>query len=116
MRACTVIAAAELPYARVLAASLGDAPLTALVLDEPGAALRDDEPFEALRPHDLAGVEPWRLFGRSLREVRRYLEPRLLARVGAPGVLLAHDVLVFGPLDELVAGGVALVPRVLAPV
>jgi hypothetical protein len=42
MRACTVIAAAELPYARVLAESLGPAPLTALVLDDPAGALRDD--------------------------------------------------------------------------
>src|SRR5215217_1698312 len=107
MRACTVIAAAELPYARVLAASLGDAPLTALVLDDPGAALRDDEPFEALRPHDLEGVEPWRLFGRALLAVRRYLEPWLLAHVGGPAVVLAPDVLVLGPLDELLAGGMA---------
>src|SRR4051812_44733078 len=116
MRACTVIAAAELPYARVLAGSLGGAHLTALIVDDPGAALRDDDPFDALRPHDLEGVEPWRLFGRGLLEVRRYLEPRLLAHAGGPAVLFAPDVLVLRPLDELLAGGMALVPRVLEPV
>jgi len=116
VRAVTIVAAAELPYARVLADSLGSVPLTALVLDDPGGALREDEPFAVLRPADLAGVESWRLFGRSRREVARYLEPRLLTHAGAPAVLLAADVLVRGPLDELVAGGVALVPRVLSPV
>ena len=53
MRACTVIAAAELPYARVLAGSRGPVELTALVLDVPADAPRDDEPFEVLRPGDL---------------------------------------------------------------
>ncbi len=115
MRACTIVAAAELPYARVLAESLGPAGLTALVIDDPAGALREDEPFELLRPGDLPDLETWRLFGRPLREVVRYLEPRLLEHLGAPAVLLARDVRVLGPLDELVAGGLALVPRVLEP-
>src|SRR4051794_41939239 len=84
MRACTVIAAAELPFARVLAASLGAVRLTALVIDDPAALRREDEPFELVRPQDLDGVEPWRLFGGGLREGRGFLEPRLPAPVGGP--------------------------------
>ncbi len=115
MRACTIVAAAELPYARVLADSLGSTALTALVLDEPGAALREDEPFDVLRPGDLDGVETWRLLGRSQRAATRYLEPRLLAHLGE-AVLLASDVLVLEPLDALPGEYVTLVPRVLEPV
>src|SRR5215210_7081247 len=115
MRACTIIAAAELPHARVLAESLGDVRLTALVLDEPGGALRDDEPFSVLRPGDLAGVQTWRLLGRGQRAVARYLEPRLLVHLGE-AVLLAADVLVLGPLDDLLDEHLTVVPRVLEPV
>ena len=46
----------------------------------------------------------------------RYLEPRLLQHAGEPAVLLAYDVLALGPLDELLTGGLVLVPRVLEPV
>jgi glycosyltransferase involved in cell wall biosynthesis len=115
MRAATVISASELPYARVLAASLGEGELTALVLDAPDGALRADEPFEVVRPADLPGVEAWRLFGLPERELRRHLEPFLLSRFDEPVVLLAPDVLVAGPLDALLGGGPALVPRVLEP-
>jgi glycosyltransferase involved in cell wall biosynthesis len=115
VRACTIVAAAELPYARVLADSLGATALTALVLDDPSGALREDEPFDVLRPGDLEGVEPWRLLGRSRRAATRYLEPRLLAHLGA-AVLLASDVLVLEPLAALPGDYVTLVPRVLEPV
>lgn len=115
MRACTVIAAAELPYARVLAGSLGPVALTALVLDDPAEALRDDEPFAVLRPADLDGVEPWQLLGCSQRDATRFLEPRLLAHLGE-AVLLASDVLVLEPLDDLPGDYVTVVPRVLEPV
>ena len=111
MRVCTVISASELPYARALAASPGDVELTALVLDEPAG----DEPFEVIRPRDLEGVEPWKLYGLPEREQRRYLEPFLLARFTEPVVLLAPGVRVRGPLDALLGGGPALVPRVLEP-
>ncbi|MDP9283670.1 MAG: hypothetical protein M3P41_01735, partial [Actinomycetota bacterium] len=110
MRACTIVAAAELPYARVLADSLGSTRLTALVLDDPGAALRGDEPFDVVRPGDLEGVEPWRLLGRSQRAATRYLEPRLLAHLGEAAVLLAADVLVLEPLAALPGDYVTLVP------
>jgi glycosyltransferase involved in cell wall biosynthesis len=115
MRACTIVTASQLAHARVLAESLGpaNARLTALVLDDPGPG---EEPFDVLRPGDLEGVDTWRLFGRSLHEIVRYLEPRLLQHAGEPAVLLAHDVLVLGPLDELLTGGLVLVPRVLEPV
>ena len=113
MRACTVISAAELPYARVLADSLGPVRLTALVLDEP--VLREDEPFDVLRPGDLEGVETWRLLGRSQRAATRYLEPRLLAHLGE-AVLLASDLLVLEPLDALPGDFLTVVPRVLEPV
>jgi glycosyltransferase involved in cell wall biosynthesis len=115
MRACTVIAAAELPYARVLADSLGPVSLTALVLDDPAGALRDAEPFDVLRPADLEGVRTWQLLGRSPRAVTRYLEPRLLAHLGE-AVLLAFDVLVLEPLDALPGDFLTVVPRVLEPV
>ena len=115
MRACTVIAAAELPYARVLAGSLGSVALTALVLDDPADALRDDEPFSVLRPGDLEGVEPWQLLGISQRAATRYLEPRLLAHLGE-AVLVACDVLVLEPLDALPGDYVTVVPRVLEPI
>jgi len=107
MRACTVISAAELPYARVLADSLGPVRLTALVLDEP--VLREDEPFDVLRPGDLEGVETWRLLGRSQRAATRYLEPRLLAHLGE-AVLLASDLLVLEPLDALLSRPTSLRP------
>jgi glycosyltransferase involved in cell wall biosynthesis len=115
MRACTVIAAAELPYARVLAESLGPVELTALVLDDPSGLLRDDEPFDVLRPSDLEGVQSRQLLGRSQRAVTRYLEPRLLAHVGE-AVLVASDVLVLEPLDALPGEFLTVVPRVLEPV
>src|SRR4051794_41353797 len=108
MRACTVIAAAELPFARVLAASLGAVRLTALVIDDPAALRREDEPFELVRPQHLDGVEPWRLFGRGLPEVRRFLQPPLLPHLPEPALLLPPDVPLPGPLDPLPAGGVAL--------
>src|SRR5215207_175018 len=114
MRACTIVTASQLAHARVLAESLGpaNARLSALVLDDPGPG---EEPFDVLRTGELEGVETWRLFGRSLHEIVRYLEPRLLQHLGEPAVLLAHDVLALGPLDELVGGGLVLVPRVLEP-
>jgi glycosyltransferase involved in cell wall biosynthesis len=112
MRACTVISAAQLPQARTLAAALGDgSQLTALVLDEPPGA----QPFEVLRPHALEGVDIWKLYGLPERALRRYLEPFLLGRFSEPVVLLAPDVRVRGPLDALLGGGPALVPRVLEP-
>lgn len=120
VRACTVIAAAQLPHARVLAASLErahpGARLTALVLDEPGRALAPDEPFDVLRPDELEGVRPWALFGLPERELRRSVEPFLVAHVGEPVLLLAPDVLVLGPLDELLGPGLTLVPRLLEPI
>ena len=106
MRACTVISAAELPLALALAESVE---LTALVLD----AEVSGEPFEALRPAEL--VDVWKLYGLPDRELRRYLEPFLLARFSEPVVLLAPDVRVRGGLDALLGGGPALVPRVLEP-
>ena len=106
MRACTIVSAAELPLARALAESVE---LTALVID--GEA--GDERFEVLRPGDL--VDTWKLYGLPEGELRRYLEPFLLARFSEPVVLLAPDVRVRGSLDALLGGGPALVPRVLEP-
>ena len=115
VRACTIVAAAELPHARALAGSFAqhhaDAELTALVLD--GSAT--GEPFEVLEPRDLDGLDTWKLYGLGAHELRRYLEPFLLARFEEPVVLLAPDVRVGGPLDALLTGGAALVPRVLEP-
>ena len=109
VRACTVIAAAQLPHARVLAASLErahpGARLTALVLDEPGGVLAPDEPFDVVRLDELDGVRPWALFGLPERELRRSVEPFLVAHMGEPVLLLAPDVLVLGPLDDLLGPG-----------
>src|SRR3954454_8931776 len=112
MRACTVISSAELPAARVLAASLDPgSQLPALLLD--GSA--PEEPFEVLRPADLEGVDIWKLFGLPERRLRRYLEPFLLARFAEPVVLLAAGVRVRPPLDALLTGNPTLVPRALEP-
>jgi glycosyltransferase involved in cell wall biosynthesis len=108
MRACTIVSAAELPLARALAESVE---LTALVLDEPS----ESESFEVITPRELEGVHTWKLYGLGEHEVRRYLEPFLLGRFTGPVVLLAPDVRVRGPLDALLGGGPALVPRVLEP-
>ena len=81
------------------------------MLDEPAG----DEPFEVSARATSRASRRGSSTGCPTRELRRYLEPFLLARFAEPVVLLAPDVRVRGPLDALLGGGPALVPRVLEP-
>ena len=116
MRACTVIAAAELPYARVLAESLGSVALTALVLDDPAGALREDEPFE--RPAPGATSRAWRRGGCSgARSARpRATWSRACSRTSARRCCWPRDVLVLGAARRRCPADSHVVPRVLEPV
>ena len=127
MNACTVVSRRELPAARVLARSFLEhhpgATFTALVTDDlVEECTGDDEPFELVRPSAL-GLSCGDLSRLALIHdeagLAAALAPALLrvvlARGATSAVLLAPDVAVYAPLDDLAQlaeqHGLVVVPR-----
>jgi glycosyltransferase involved in cell wall biosynthesis/SAM-dependent methyltransferase len=127
LRVGVVVPRRRLAWVRVMHEALARhhpaAMLTALVLD--GAS--DGEPFTQVSPDDvIADAGHWHRLAMMLRpeELARALAPSLalslLSTGSTPVLLLADDVLVRGPLDDLARvareDGTALVPRRDSPV
>ena len=126
LRVGVVVPRRRLAWVRVMHEALAEhhpaATLTALVLD----GVSDAEPFAQVSPDDvIADTAHWHRLAMLLRpeELARAFAPalalHLLSAEGPPVLLLADDVLVRGPLDDLARlsreHGTVLVPRRRSP-
>lgn len=131
MLACTVATVNHLPYARVLARSLGEhdpgSRLLVLVPDDPRREVGAGEPFEVLRPGDV-GIGPAELGRRALLydpvefacSMKAPLLRHAVGRSSGPVAFVDADCLVYADLSPLVEAavesGLALTAHSLSPI